>query len=62
MSLEEILNNAKENAIRDAIKRLSITRDWQSRGQMGRLYLLCLELDTTHVRLQPLLRKMKVKL
>ena len=62
MSLEDIISNAKEDAIRKAVEQLSKTKDWQTRGQMGRLYLLCLKLDTTHVRLQPLLRKMGLKL
>ena len=62
MSLEDIARDAKQNAIRKAIDRLSKTKYWQQRGQMGRLYLLCLELETTHVVLQPALRKMGVKL
>lgn len=62
MSLEDIARNAKENAIREAIGRLSKQPEWKKGGAMTRLYMLCIELETTHVTLPPLLHKMKIKL
>ena len=62
MTIEESIQHAKQQAVTDAITKLSVTTDWQKRGKMGRLYMLCLELDSNHIRLTPLLKKMGVKL
>ena len=62
MSLEDIVRNAREGAIRGAIDKLSKTQEWQQKSTMSRLYMLCIELETTHVTLSSALRRMKIKL
>lgn len=62
MTIEESIKHAKQQAVSDAITKLSGTPDWKKRGKMGRLYMLCLELDSNHIRLTPLLKEMGVKL
>lgn len=62
MNLEEVKKQAALNAIREAHERLSATPEYQARGKMARLYMMCLELDTNHNTLTPILRDMGIEL
>lgn len=62
MPLEDVINEAREKAIREAVDRLSGTELWKQRKAMGRLYMLCLELDISHNKLYPRLKQMGITL
>jgi len=62
MPLEEIVNEARDNAIRDSYNRLKETEDFKKRNKMGKLYMMCLDLDYSHNKLYPRLAKLGIKL
>jgi hypothetical protein len=62
MTYIETLQEAEELAIRGAYERLQQDERFQKRGAMARLYMMCLELDLTHVRLQPKLKRLGIDL
>lgn len=61
-SLEEVKKQAANITIRETYERLSATPEYQSRGKMMRLYMMCLELDTNHNTLTPMLRELGIDL
>lgn len=62
MPLEEIINNARDNAIRESYAKLSQTEEWAKHGKMGHLYMMCLDLQYSHVKLYPRLQNLGLEL
>lgn len=57
MTYIQSIREAEDKIIRGAYERLKKSPEYKRRGVMGRLYMMCLELDVTHTRLIPKLKR-----
>lgn len=60
--IEEAVKATKITMLHEAVERLSKTNEWQTHGKLHRLYMLCIDLELTHISLHPLLKEANIEL